>query len=108
MGIGKNVYRDYSRRKKNVDSLAMEPYVKYEDPKDDIAQKVDFEEKLEQVENILNQWGHHVTHFYNFSILKKKAGKILQSVYSYKNANSAKNMKYKCEGKIRERINSDN
>ena len=108
LGIGKNVYRDYSRRKKNVDSLAMEPYVKYEDPKDDIAQKVDFEEKLEQVENILKSMGPPCYPLLQLFYFEKKSWKDIAVRLSYKNANSAKNMKYKCEGKIRERINSDN
>ena len=107
-GIGKNVCRDYSRKKRNAVDFELAPYVKYGDPKDDIAQKVDFEEKLERVEKILKSMGPPCYPLLQLFYFEKKSWKDIADLLSYKNANSAKNMKYKCEGKIRERINSDN
>ncbi len=105
-GIGKNVYRDYSRKKRTVDNFSFEDFVKYYDYDEDIIQKIEFEERLEHVEKELKLMGAKCYRLLALFYYENKNYKdIVTILSSYKNSNVAKSSKEKCMKRLRKQLN---
>ncbi|WP_321287706.1 sigma-70 family RNA polymerase sigma factor [uncultured Sunxiuqinia sp.] len=104
--VGKNKAKDYAKKKKNIEDFSFERYVMFDNSDDEIAVKKDFEERYEKVEAILKSLGSPCYPLLRLFYFERRSWKSIAAILTYKNANSAKNMKYKCEAKIREQINS--